>query len=115
MLWSWRSTRSDPTDFSVESDPGWTRTRLARLTDAVTSAGGNLTPRHLQDTHAGVRFTRAFAREMTGNPAADTGGRTIWHSIYDIDARRIDVSFFLSDNPDGTDRRSPYESFTLAR
>ncbi len=21
--------------------------------------------------------------------------RTIWHSIYDLDARRIDVSFFL--------------------
>ncbi len=105
----------DPANVSVESDPGWTRTRLARLTDAVTSAGDNLTPRHLQDTHAGVRFTRAFAREITGNPEADTVGRTIWHSIYDIDARRIDVSFFLGDNPDGTDRRSPYGSFKLRR
>ncbi len=31
----------------------------------------------------------------------------------DIDARRIDVSFFLGDNADGTDRRSPYQSFQL--
>jgi hypothetical protein len=62
-----------------------------------------------------VDFARAFAREITGNPEADTVGRTIWHSIYDIDARRIAVSFFLGDNPDGTDRRSPYESFGLAR
>jgi len=104
----------DPADLSVDSDPGWTRTRLARLTDAVTSAGDNLTPRRLQDTHAGVRFTRAFARAITGNPEADTVGRTIWHAIYDIDARRIDVSFFLGDNADGTDRRSPYASFELA-
>jgi len=104
-----------PADLSAESDPGWTRTRLARLTDAVASAGDNLTPRHLQDTHSGVRFTKAFARQMTGDPEADTGGRTIWHSIYDIDARRIDVSFFLGDNPDGTDRRSPYGSFELER
>jgi hypothetical protein len=105
----------DPADLSVESDPGWTRTRLARLTDALSNAGDDLTPRDLRNTHAGVRFTRAFAREITGNPEADTVGRTIWHSIYDIDARRIDVSFFLGDNPDGTDRRSPYESFELAR
>ena len=53
--------------------------------------------------------------EASGNSDADTVGRTIWHSIYDIDARRIDVSFFVGDNPDGTDRRSPYESFKLAR
>ena len=79
----------------------------------MTNAGDNLTPHQLRDTHAGVRFTKAFAREMTGDPEADTVGRTIWHSIYDIDARRIDVSFFLGDNPDGTDRRSPYESFEL--
>ena len=28
-------------------------------------AGDNLTPRHLQEAHAGVRFTRAFACELT--------------------------------------------------
>ena len=102
-------------DVSVDNDPGWTRTRLARLTEALTNAGDNLTPRHLQDANACVRFTRAFAHEITGNSDADTVGRTIWHSIYDIDACSIDVSFFLGDNPDGTDRRSAYESFKLAR
>ena len=104
-----------PAEGSVEGDPGWTRTRLARLADAVTSVGDDLTPRHLQDAHAGVRITRAFARELTGNAAADPSARTIWHVVYDTDARSLDVSFYLGDNPDGTDRRSPYRLFRLER
>ncbi len=67
----------------------------------------------MRDTQASVRFTKAFAREMTGNPDADTGGRTIWHAVYDIDARSIDVSFYLGENEDGTDRRSDYQTFEL--
>ncbi len=102
-----------PEKISVETDPGWTHTRLARLTAAIASVGDGITPGDMRDTHASVRFTKAFAREMTGNPDADTGGRTIWHSVYDLDARSIDVSFYLGDNEDGTDRRSEYQTFTL--
>ena len=50
---------------------------------------------------------------LSGNPDADTVGRTIWHAVYDIDARSIDVSYYLGDNEDGTDRRSEYRSFQL--
>ncbi len=103
----------EPDQVSVETDPGWTRTRLARLGAAVASAGDSITSRHMRETHAGVRFTTAFAREMTGNPDADTVGRTIWHAVYDIDARTIDVSFYLGDNENGTDRRSEYRTFEL--
>ncbi|MCP4205360.1 MAG: linear amide C-N hydrolase [bacterium] len=102
-----------PAEVSVEADPGWTRTRLARLTEAVTGLGDGITSGHLRDTHATVRFTTAFAREMTGDPEADTVGRTIWHAVYDIDARTLDVSFYLGDNEDGTDRRSEYQTFQL--
>ena len=102
-----------PAQISVETDPGWTHTRLARLAAAVAGIDDGITSEHLKDTHAGVRFTKAFAREMTGNPDADTVGRTIWHAVYDIDARSIDVSFYLGDNEDGTDRRSDYEVFAL--
>jgi hypothetical protein len=30
----------------------------------------------------------------------------IGYALYDIDARSVDVSFYLGDNDDGTDRRS---------
>jgi hypothetical protein len=106
-------SREAAAQISVETDTGWTRTRLAKLSEAVASVGEGITPGDLRDTHAGVSFTKAFAREMTGNPDADTVGRTIWHAVYDIDACSIDVSFFLGDNEDGTDRRLDYQSFTL--
>ena len=67
----------------------------------------------MKDAHASVRFTTEFARDITGDPDADTVGRTIWHAVYDINARTIDVSFYLGDNKDGTDRRSEYQTFEL--
>jgi len=102
-----------PAKVSVEADPGWTRTRLARLTESVGSVGDSITSGDMRDAQSGVRFTKAFAQEITGDPDADTVGRTIWHAVYDIDARSIDVSFYLGDNQDGTDRRSEYQCFTL--
>ena len=80
----------------------------------MSSVGDDISPGYMRDAHAGVRFTKAFAREITGDPDAETVGRTIWHGVYDIDARSIDVSFYLGDNEDGTDRRSEYRTFELA-
>ena len=43
--------------------------------------------------------------------------RTVWHSLYDQQARTVEVSFFLADEtePDGTrhERRSDYLTFAL--
>jgi hypothetical protein len=102
-----------PANLSVESDPGWTRTRLSRLTDAFNHAGDGLTPQDLKAVHACTRFTKSLARELTGDPESNPSARTIWHGIYDTEERSLDVSFYLGDNPDGTDRRSPYQSFRL--
>ena len=41
-------------------------------------------------------------------------GRTVWHVIYNAGERSVEVSFYLGDEPDGTDRRSPYRSFKVA-
>ena len=103
-----------PAEVSVKTDPGWTRIRLERLTEAIASIGDGISSGDIKDANAGVRFTKAFAREITGEPDADTVDRTIWHAVYDIDARSIDVSFYLGDNEDGTDRRSDYQSFGLS-
>ena len=54
---------------------------------------------------------RRLPREITGNLEADTVVRTSWQAIYDIDARTNEVSFYLGDNEDGTDRRSEYRWF----
>ena len=102
-----------PANVSVENDPGWTRTRLARLTDVLDRAGDGLTPRDLKAAHVCTRFTKSFARELTGDPEANPSSRTIWHAVYDTEERSLDASFYLGDNPDGTDRRSPYRSFQL--
>jgi len=102
-----------PANVSVENDPGWTRTRLARLTDVLDRAGDGLTPQDLKAAHVRTRFTKSFARELTGDPEANPSSRTIWHAVYDTEERSLDASFYLGDNPDGTDRRSPYQSFQL--
>jgi hypothetical protein len=39
--------------------------------------------------------------------------RTIWRSLFDLDARTIEVEFFLGDEPDGRARRSPPRAFSL--
>ena len=70
----------------------------------------------LKDAHSSVRFTQAFAREVTPDDAAgdSLSARTIWHTLHDIDARRVEVSFYLGDTADGGDRRSEYRSFELS-
>ena len=102
-----------PDQILPENDPAWSYTRLERLTEVANGLGDDISSAQLRNAHACVNFTRAFACEMTGNPDADTVARTLWHSLYDLDARAIEVSFYLGDNEDGTDRRSEYRSFRL--
>ncbi len=70
----------------------------------------------MKKAHETVRMTERLAAELTGSAeiANDLGGRTIWHALLDLETREIEVSFYLGDNPDGTDRRSPYQTFRLA-
>ena len=102
-----------PTNVSIETDPSWTRTRLARLTEAVNSTGGKESPRQFENIHAGVCFTKAFARGITGNLDADTSGRRSGTASTTSTRETSKCLFSLGDNPDGTDRRSPYQSFHL--
>jgi hypothetical protein len=48
-------------------------------------------------------------------------GRTLWHSLYDADARTVRVKFYLGEGPDPADETkvvleySPYLEFQLER
>ncbi len=54
---------------------------------------------------------------MSGENAQLAGfrdlGRTIWHSLYDLDERRVEVKFYLGDLADGQNRYSDYQEFRL--
>ena len=97
----------------MDTDVGWTRTRLARLTDAVDAITGTILASDMKKAHETVRITKRFAAELTGSAdiAKSLGARTIWHALYDLESRQMEISFYLGDNPDGTDRRSPYQTF----
>lgn len=104
-----------PTHVSVDTDVGWTRTRLARLTETVNAIDGPISPGDMKKAHESVRFTKRWVRELTGSDEIADGfdARTIWHSLYDLESRQVEVSFYLGDNPDGSDRRSEYLTFQL--
>jgi len=40
-------------------------------------------------------------------------GRTTWHSLYDLEERRLEVKFYLGDTLDGQNRYSERQEFCL--
>jgi hypothetical protein len=42
------------------------------------------------------------------------GGRTLWRTLYDIDARLVEATFYLGDEADGSPRRSAPREFALS-
>ncbi len=105
------------------------------LSEAIPAANGSLSADELKSAHACVIFSSAFGRKMRGEdeyvaghtqvgfgeagkpPEASEGGRdlgrTIWHSLYDLDERRLEVKFYLGDTNDGENRYSEYQEFRL--
>ena len=46
--------------------------------------------------------------------AAAPGGRTLWRTLFDLDARTMEARFYLGDESDGSPRRSPELMFSLS-
>jgi hypothetical protein len=82
----------------------------------------------VKTAHACVNFSAAFDRKMkgeapiesggAGTPAEDSSGardlgRTVWHSVYDLDERRVEVKFYFGESADGHSRYSEYQRFRL--
>ncbi len=115
----------DPSD-----DPGWTFARHKLLTEAIPTGNGGITLEDLKTAHACVTFCAAFDRRMSGEAPIESGeagtppedssgarelGRTVWHSLYDLDERRVEVKFYLGESADGQNRYSEYQEFRLER
>ncbi len=98
------------------SDPGWTFNRHKMLSEAIARENGGITAESLKGAHTCVNFSPALAREIKGaerSPGSRDLGRTLWHSIYYIDERRVEVKFYLGESDDGQNRYSAYQSFQL--
>ncbi|MHC5212674.1 MAG: carcinine hydrolase/isopenicillin-N N-acyltransferase family protein [Planctomycetota bacterium] len=85
--------------------PRATFKRFCRLTEELERADGPFPIDEMK------RVNREVAVGGTGN----RGVRTLWHALYDCEARTLSIDFWLGDGEDGgPERRSGYLSFSLA-
>jgi hypothetical protein len=88
--------------------------RYCVLTDKLNGNGGKLTVDFIKETHKLVDAVRPAPKNSPRAP-----GRTLWHALYFPEQRRMQVSFYLKDEPDATDpakvqvMRSNYLDFRL--
>lgn len=94
--------------------------RYRALIDRTANRDG-FTTDEMKQTQAAVNIVELINR-MTidsgrGGPLMAARARTVWHCLFDLDARSVDVSFYLGDEQrtDGTiqERRSDYVRFAL--
>lgn len=102
----------------TDSDPFWSRERRCRLSEAIQASSGKLTVSELAEAHAVVDFTPSFISELRGEDSKSAtivtdGARTMWHGVFDTEARSLTISFYLGENEKGEVRRSPYKTFVL--
>lgn len=89
-------------DLPEEDGPSATYARARRLTAALAGAGGPMSAEEIKSAHACVHRTDAGAAV-----------RTLWHGLYDVVDRSLDISFYLGEDGAGGVRRSPYRTFRL--
>lgn len=93
-------------------EPFKTCNRYQAVRDRLTSASGKLSVDFIKQTHASVMMTR-----LATPPRA--AARTLWHSLYYPEQRKMEVDFYLGETPAAdpggkpTVRRSGYLSFAL--
>src|SRR5436190_12970293 len=91
--------------YGTENLPqGNTFDRFRRLTREIADRRSRVTPDQVRTINQCV----AVPREARGSA-------TLWHSVYDLPARSVRISFFLGRAPDGAVRRTSYLEFGLTR
>lgn len=102
---------------TLETNAFW---RYRTLEDRIAAEPAPVTPEVIKGNHACVNILRL--REAAGGAAASPAianlrARTLWHSLYDLEARTVEISFYLGDavGADGGqgERRSGYLRFAL--
>jgi hypothetical protein len=86
--------------------------RYCQLSERVAAEKGKLTLDFIKEIHKSVDATRPATKEAAPN-------RTLWHALYFPELRKVDVSFYLRDEPDPSEAgksrivRSDYLEFVL--
>jgi Acyl-coenzyme A:6-aminopenicillanic acid acyl-transferase len=103
---------------TLENNAFW---RYRMLTGRIADHRGGFTTHEMKDTNACVNVA-TLIETMRSDPAQrpnaeGVNGRTMWHSLYDQQARTVEISFYLGEDvqADGTrrERRSDYMTFHL--
>jgi hypothetical protein len=88
--------------------------RYCILTDKLCNRDGKLTVDYIKETHKLVDAARPAPKNSPRAP-----GRTLWHALYFPEQRRMQINFYLKDEPDPNDPktvhivRSEYLDFKL--
>jgi hypothetical protein len=103
---------------SLETNAFW---RYQTLVDRISEQNRLFTPDDLKANNRCVNILRLF-EELHADPsfqsiAAGIQARTLWHSLYDQQARSVEFSFYLGEVTGAagtrTERRSDYVTFAL--
>jgi hypothetical protein len=88
--------------------------RYGALAERIAAAPGKLTVAFIKESHKAVNSTWPGTKQVPPN-------RTLWHALYYPGQQKVEVSFYLRDEPDpnqpGKTRivRSDYAEFVLSR
>ncbi len=105
-------------ELTLETNAFW---RYQTLQDLIAKHDGPFTPGEIKYNNACVSVLK-MSEVLSADPAyqsiaASNLSRTLWHSLYDQQARTVEFSFYLGEkeNSDGarTERHSDYVKFVL--
>jgi hypothetical protein len=116
--------RAAPSEQRADRPAAWrgdTHARHRTLSHHIAAHAGSYSMDFLKETNACVFLDDAVMREYVELTRLEqlAAGRTLWHSVYDIQERSLEVSFYLRDEPDGEHGepkraiRSAYHRFQL--
>ncbi|MEJ2573285.1 MAG: hypothetical protein P8164_06780 [Gammaproteobacteria bacterium] len=88
------STPPELEELTAENETYW---RQKRLTDRIEAHAKPFTPAEMKPTNACVSVGAIMNLIRPDQPLRRMPSRTIWHSLYDQEAGRVDISFYLGE------------------
>lgn len=94
----------------ADDGPGGSFTRYKKLRKAID-------PRGKMSKAEIIQFHESVMPRGSGAAVSQPVGRTLWHSLYDLEDRSLSISFYLRDDPGAPlgQVRTPYKTFRLRR
>lgn len=92
----------------ADDGTGGSYTRYKKLRNAID-------PRGKMSKAEIIQFHQSVMPAGSGAPIEKPVGRTMWHSLYDLNERSLSISFYLRDDPKGPmgQVRTAYKTFRL--